>query len=231
MTGIGHNMPPRHEAFAMALDDVRLEAGNFLDGAAIETKQQADAIGVIVSKARQIRKDADAARKEEKEPHLEAGRKVDADFKPVLETADDIIKAAQKPLSAWMQAEEDRQRKIAGEARQKAIQAQQDALAAQRAADGNVDATEAARNLQRDADRATKEAAKLEKAKPSVAGETRAIGLRSYQVSEVHDHRALLEHVMRTDPEPLKAWLDDYARKSLPAQLPGVTIRTERRAA
>lgn len=225
------NRPPRHEMFAMALDDVRLEAGHFLDGKPIETKDQADKIGIILSKAREIKRDADAARKQDKAPFLEAERKVDADYKPVIDTADDIISAAQRPLTAWMEAEATRQRQEAEEARKQALAAQQAALEAQRASEGNVDATEAARKLQREADQATRAAGKLEKAKPNVAGESRAIGLRTYQVAEVTDRRALLEHVMVNDPDALTAFLAEYARLALPMQLPGVTIKTERKVA
>jgi hypothetical protein len=215
----------------MALEDVRMTASDFLDGSPVETKAQADAIGIIVSRARAIKRDADLARKQDKEPHLEAGRKVDADYKPVLETADDIISAAQRPLTAWMEAEAVRQRAEAEQARQAALAAQQQALDAQRASEGNVDATEAARKLQKDADSLTKVAARAEKAKPNVAGEGRSLGLRGHQVADLTDRRALLEWVMVNDPEPLTEWLSEYARKALPMQLPGVTIRTERRAA
>jgi hypothetical protein len=228
---IGGNNPPRHEAFAMALDDVRLEAGSFLDGAPIETQGQADAIGIIVTRAKQIKKDADAARKEDKEPHLEAGRKVDADYRPVLETADDIISAGQKPLATWLQALEAKQRAEADEAREKALAALQAAVEAQRAAEGDVNATEAARDLQKQADQALKESKRADKAKPNVAGENRAIGLRSYKVATVTDRRALLEYVMRHDPEPLTNFLAEYAQRALPMQLPGVTVNTERKAA
>ena len=49
--------------------------------------------------------------------------------------------------------------------------------------------------------------------------------------SDATDRRALLEHVMRNDPDALTGWLAEYAQRALPAQLPGVTIRIERRAA
>lgn len=228
--GIGGNNPPRPIAFAAALEDVRLEAGNWLDGAAVENQQQADAIGVILSRARQIKKDADAARKEDKEPHLAAGRAVDASYKPVIDQADTIMQAAQKPLTAWLVAEQERQRREAAEARQREQEAQQRALEAQRAAD-SLEALEAAQALQREADASSKLANRADKAKANAAGEGRAVGLRSYQVAVITDRRALLNHVAKEDPEALTAWLQEYARKALPRALPGVTIETERRAA
>jgi hypothetical protein len=59
----------------------------------------------------------------------------------------------------------------------------------------------------------------------------RAIGLRSHQIAVVTCARDLLNHIARHDPEPLKAWLADYAQRALPMQLPGVTVETERKVA
>lgn len=224
----------RAEAFSLSLEDVRMTASDFLDGKPIENKGQADKIGIIVSRARTLKADAEKARKEEKAPLLEACAAKDAEWRPITDAADDIIKAAQKPLTAWMEAEAARQRKEAEEARQAALQAQQQALEAQRASEGNVDATEAARKLQKDADRATREAAKLEKAKPNVAGENRAIGLRTYWTHEIADRRELLNWVAKNDAAALTAFLDEYARKAVASGvrwLPGVNITEERRVA
>jgi hypothetical protein len=145
-------MPPRYEAFAMALEDVRLEAGNFLDGAAIENQEQANAIGLIVSKAKQIKRDADAARKEDKEPHLEAGRQVDASYKPVLETCDSIVTAAQRPLTVYLERLAAEQREAERIAREEAARKAQEAVEASRAAAGSIEGVERARALEKDAD-------------------------------------------------------------------------------
>lgn len=228
---IGHNMPPAIDAFSMALDDVYMTAKDYLDGAPVENQAQADAIGVIMATARRIRRDADTARAEEKQPHDLASKAVQEKWRPLLTRADNIVTAAQKPLTAFLEAEQARQREAAEAARIEALRLQQEAQAARQASAGNLAAVEQAEALQKDADRAVKAAGRAEKAKPNVAGMDRAVGLRSHQVATVTDHRALLEHVMKTDPAPLKAWLNEYARKSLPAQLPGVTITSERRAA
>lgn len=74
-----------------------------------------------------------------------------------------------------------------------------------------------------------KEAGKIKAA--ANRSDREATGLRTYQVAIVDDHKALLQHIMRTDPAPLKAWLDDYARRALPSKLPGCRIDVERRAA
>lgn len=228
---VGHNMPPPIEAFSMALDDVYSTAKDYLDGKPIATQAEADNVGVIMATARRIKKDADAARAEEKRPHLEAGRAVDEAWKPLDTRADNIIKAAQKPLTAFLEAEEAKRRAEAEDKLVEALRLQTEALKARQGSEGNLSALEDAEALQKAADAAGKAARRADKERPNVAGMDRALGLRSRQVADVTDRRALLEHILRHDPEPLAAWLDEYARKALPSQLPGVTIRTERKAA
>lgn len=228
---IGGNNPPAIEAYSMALDDAYATAKDFLDGAPIETQGQADAVGKIVSEVKRIKKDADAARAEEKRPHDEAAKAVQIKWKPLLDRADTIIKAAQHPLTAYLNKLAEEQRAAEEKAREEAARKAQEAIEASRSAQGSVEAVERAKELEKEADKAAREAAKAGKAKARVAGMDRAIGLRTYQVAEVTDRRALLEHVMKNDPDALTAWLEEYARKALPLQLPGVTIRTERRVA
>lgn len=228
---IGHNMPPAYDAFDMALDEVYATAKDFLDGQPVASQGEADAIGVVMATAKKIRKDAEAARTAEKAPHLEASRAVDAKWKPIPDKCDSIIAAARKALTPYLQKLEAEQREEARKAREEAARLAQEAIQAQRASEGSLEAVEAAKALQRQADDATKAAARAEKVKAHVAGDGRAQGLRAYQTAEVTDRRALLEYVIKNDPEALEQWLAEYARLALPAQLPGVTILTERRAA
>jgi hypothetical protein len=230
--GPGHNMPPPFEAFSMELDEVFATATDFLDGAAIETQGQAEAIGIILANAKRIKRDADKARTDEKAPHLEAGKAVDAKWKPLAERCDAIVATAGKPLTAYLAKVEAEQREQARIAREEAARAEQAAIEAQRAAGDSLAAVEAAQALQRDAEEAAKLAAKADKAKAHVAGEGRAIGLRTSWAGTVTDRRALLEHIMRTDPETLTDWLAEYARKAVARgvrAMPGVLIEQERK--
>lgn len=231
MAEIGHNNPPAFDAFSMALEDAYDTAKDFLDGKPIETQGEADAVGKIVSEVKRIKRDADAVRADEKAPHLAAGKAVDDKWRPLVDRADTIIKAAQKPLTVFLndlaakQAEE--QRKAREEADRKA----QEAIAAQRAAAGSIEAVERAKALQDEADEAAKAAAKAGKQKAHVTGLDRAVGLRTYKIATVVDRKKLLEWVMWNDAAALTAWLEEYARKALPAQLPGVEITEERKVA
>jgi hypothetical protein len=228
---IGGNSPPAFDAFSLALDDAYETAKDFLDGSAIENQGQADSVGRILAEVKKIKRDADAARADEKAPHLQASRDVDAKWKPLADRADTIIKAAQAPLTAFLNKLAEEQRQAEARAREEAARKAQEAIAAQREAQGSVEAVERAKALQTEADAAAKDAARAGKAKAHVTGVDRAVGLRTYTIATVTNHRTLLEHVLKHDPEPLKGWLEEYARKALPAELPGVEVTTERRVA
>lgn len=229
--GLGHNMPPAIDAFSMALDDAYATAKDFLDGQPVETQGQADAIGRIVGEVKRIKKDADEARKAEKEPHLEAGRAVDAKWKPLAERADTILTAAQKPLTAYLHKLAEEQREAAIKGREEAAAKAQEAIAASRAAEGSIEAVERVRELEKAADKAAKEAARAGKAKAHVTGMDRAIGLRTYKVATVTNHRMLLNWIAANDAPALRTFLEEYARKALPAQLPGTEVTTEQKVA
>jgi hypothetical protein len=228
---IGHNNPPAIDAFGMALDDAYATAKDFLDGSPIETQGQADAIGRIVSEVKKIRKDADAARAEEKRPHDEAAKAVQAKWKPLLDRADTIVTAAQRPLTTYLAKLAAQQAEAERLARVEAERAAQAAIEAQRQADG-VEAIEQAKRLQDEADKAAKAANKAGKAKAHVAGVDRAVGLRSHRVATVTDHRAALLWIAKNDAAAVNAFVEDYARRNAPTRpMDGVEVTTERRVA
>jgi hypothetical protein len=231
---IGSNNPPAFDTYSIALDDLRIEAGNYLDGAALETQGQADAVGQLISTAKKIRKDADAQRAEEKRPHDEAAKAVQTKWKPLLDKADTIIAAAQKPLSAYLSRLADEQREAERLARIEADRLAQEARAARMASEGDIEAIERAKVLEAEAETAAKDAKRAGKAKAHVAGVDRAIGLRSYWSHQLIARRELLDWVMRNDPDGLTDMLNEYARKAVAngtRHLPGVSITQQQRAA
>lgn len=229
---IGHNNPPSAlAAFEAALSDARDTAADFLDGAAIETQGQADAVGKIVGEVKELRRDAEKARKSEKEPYLEAGRQVDAAWKPLLERADTIIKAAQAPLTAYLQAQEAEKRERERLAQEEAERKAQEALEAERAAKSVADLEEA-QAKQKEADAAAKDAKRASKDKAQVSGTSRAIGLRTYKVVTVTDHKAALLWIAKRDKPALDHFIEEYARKHAATRpMDGVVVRDEKRAA
>jgi len=231
--GFGHNSGP-FETFGMALDDAYSTAKDFLDGTPIETQGQADQVGRILSEVRKLKKDADAARRKEKRPHHLASLAVDAKWKPLDERCDAILAAAQGPLTAYLTALAERQRAAETKAREEANVKAREAVEAARAlaiSTGGMEALARVQQLEREADRAAKIAQNAGKQKAHVAGMDRAISLRTYKVATVTNRRMLLNWVAGNDPAALGDWLTAYAQKALPAELPGVEIRIEKRAA
>lgn len=228
------NSPPV-EQHALNINDLYDEAKNFLDGSGIQSEEQAQAVGKLRDMIRAARKAADAQRAVEKKPHDDAGKAVQAAWKPLLDKCDLATSTCERALVPFLQAKEAEQRAAADKAREDAAAAHrkaQEALA-QSAAD-DLEARATADQQLKDANKATAAAAKLDKARPQIAGADRAIGLRSHFIAELTDARAALAFYMKRDPEALKAWLLQQAQADVRAgirQIPGVLVREERKAA
>jgi len=216
----GHNNPPPLEAMSLHIEDLfALVSGS--TAAPVTNDEQEAALDALLDDVRKARKDADAQRAAEKKPHDDAANAVQAAWKPLLARLDmgaDALKAA---LTPYREARQRAKNEAARKAREEAEAKQHAAQEALRKSDDLEARFEAEAQL--------KQASKLVSSANKI--DRSATGLRTYQVAEVADRKALLQHVMRTDPDALADWLAEYARKALPAQLPGVTIRIEKRAA
>ena len=220
-TGIGGNSPPPLEALSLHIEDLFSLASGTLAGGDITTDEQEAAIADLLEEMRKARKDADQQRAADKKPHLDDGKAIDAAWKPAIDRAAFGEGALKGALTLWRTAQQRAKDEAAAQARADAEAAQKAAQEALKASD-DIEAQFAA---ELELDRAAKLTAQANRIDKS------ATGLRTYQIAEVTDAKALLQHVMRNDPFALKDWLADYARKALPAQLPGVTIQIEKRAA
>lgn len=218
---IGHNNPPPLETMGLHIEDLFSLVSGSLAGGEVTTDDQEAALDAILDDVRKAKKDADAMRAAEKKPYDDAAKAVQAAWKPLLDRCDkaaDAIKAALTPYRTAKQRAKDEAARIA---REEAEAKQRAAQAALRQSD-DLESRFAAEEQLKQASKLAAQANKIDRS---------ATGLRTYQIADVTDRRALLEHVMRNDPDALTDWLAEYARKALPAQLPGVTIRTEKKAA
>lgn len=119
------------------VDDAYGEAKLWLDGAKLENQEQADALLVLHDALAKAAKLAESERKAAKQPHLDAGAAVDADFAPIRDKADKAAKALKKAVQAWndakalaIQVEVARVQKEADEAKAAAQKLIDDAYAA-----------------------------------------------------------------------------------------------------
>jgi hypothetical protein len=106
--------------FAEEIEDLLLEARNYLDGEPIANEDQASAVSSLLNRLRRVANDADDARKDEKRPHDEAAKAVQGKWKPILDKADLAATAAKQALAPWLQQVEAKQREEAEAARREA---------------------------------------------------------------------------------------------------------------
>lgn len=217
--------------FAEELDDLFLEAKNWLDGEPIANDQQAEAVSSLLNRLRRIEKDADEARKVEKKPHDDAAKAVQTRWKPIIDKADLAVGAAKQALAPWLRQVEEKQRHEAELARQEAERLAQIAREAHAKASGNLEAAEDAERLLKTAAGAQRHASQADKARPLATGGERAIGLVDKWTPELVDACEALKHYRAKQPEDLKAWLLEQAAKDMRSgirSIPGFTIHHER---
>lgn len=111
---MGDNSPPTEPVELIPLE---IEAATEWLGKVktITNQTDADIAGNRVANLRDLKKKAEAQHKSEKEPHLAAGRAVDAKYKPKIDNADTAVKKLLAAITVYQNAEAEKQRKIAAE--------------------------------------------------------------------------------------------------------------------
>lgn len=137
---IGHNGDPDASPFDIIkgkVEDIRIEALNWLDGADITTPAEAAEVEKLLDMVRGVKAEAEAAKETEKKPHMEAANEVQARYNTIIGKTqkvtgsaliiEDTIKAAmtkwRNKLEADRKAEADNLRKIAAEQAERAAEA------------------------------------------------------------------------------------------------------------
>lgn len=234
MTALLANAPAEPSVlFGEEIEDLLLEARNWLDGEPITNEQQADAVSSLLNRLRRVAKDADEARKVEKKPHDEAAKAVQARWTPIISKADLAASTAKQALAPYLRAIEQQQRTEAEAARLEAGRLTEMARQAHQGASGNLGATEDAERLLKAAAAAEKDAVRAGKQKAHSTGGERAVGLRSVWSAALTDSCEALKHYRATKPDQLKAFLLSEAEKDVRAgarSIPGFTITEERKA-
>lgn len=217
--------------FKEEVDDLLLEARNYLDGEPISSEEQAEAVSSLLNRLRRVAKDADSARATEKKPHDDAAKAVQAKWKPIIDKAELASTTAKQALAVWLQKVEEKQRAEAEAARLEAERLARIAAEEHAKSVGNLEAAEDAERLLKAAVAAEKFATKAEKQRPLAAGGERAIGLIDKYWPELTDPVEALKHYRAAQPEALKAWLLEQAEKDVRSgkrEIPGFTIHHER---
>ena len=229
----GHNHPPvdPFDAFDTHLGDLFMEARNHLDGAGVQSDAEAEAVSKLLDLIRTAGKDADKARAAEKKPHDDAGKAVQAKWKPLLDRAEIAVDTCKRVLTPWLQKKAAEQAAAAAAAREEADR--QAAIAAEAMRQTNVNdlaAREAAEALVKDAAKAEAAANRADKARPQAMGGARATTLRTSYRPELIDASAALRHYVATNPDAIKACLLGLAQTDVregKQQIPGFTVHAE----
>lgn len=209
------NLPPADILFAEEIDDLLLEASNYLDGKPIASEEEATAVSSLLSRLRRVANDADDARKAEKKPHDDAGKLVQSKWKPILDKADLAADTAKQVLAPWLRQLEERQLAEAEAAQIEAERLTRIAQEAFAASAGNYQARDDAERLLKAAGAAEKHASKVGKQKAHAKGGERAVGLVDNWTPELVDSCLALKHYRATQPAALKDWLVDQARQDV----------------
>jgi len=149
----------------------------------------------LIGLAKQLAKDIDAKRDEQKRPHLEAGRKIDAEFKPLVEAAKEAPQPVERALLAYI----NEQKRLAAEAAEKARRmAQEEARRAAALADDPILGEDMADGAKLAEQKAEVAAASV-KTVATVKGSEgfRAAGVRKSWKAELTDAAALVAHYAR----------------------------------
>ncbi len=224
-----HNNPPADaEHYLAELERLKPLCAEWTQGAI--TPDNAFAVRDLIGKIDGLAKSAEKDRKAIKEPYLEKGRKIDAEFKPVAERADALMKPIKTMLAAFLQAEEARKRAEAEAARK---EAEAKALAAQALRD-DAFVGEHVAQVAKEAEQKAAQAQRLADYNAVKGAESgRALGLRTHRKAKIVNAAMLVGH-FANHPDIL-AVCEKLANAAIRAgvgeTIPGIEIIEEKRVA
>ena len=196
----------------------------------------------VVKQAIDLKKEMDAAKAVDKQPHLDANTAIEAAYRPLANDTETIRTQARAKIDAFLRSEELRRDREAAEARRIAQEAEEAARAAKLEAvvSAHPGAQEGAEDAESDAAMASHAAIHAEKraeAGPTVqsaSGLGRASSLRSYWSAKVVNPVIAATH-FANDPGvkvAVKKAADAFARATKGAQpIPGCEAIEDRRSA
>lgn len=221
---IGHNNPPK--TIFDTINDLCLEADNWLDGEAIETDDQALGLGKLMDMLKAAKNECEAERKEKVAPIDEAKKAIQAVYVPVLEKAEDALGVAQTVRNRYLKAKQaalDEQARVAREQAVEAIKIAQEAMQARTGSLADKQAAEALVEMAKSAEIQAKMAAK---ATPQKIGGRKTV-TRAWTATLVNLLDAL-RHYYRARPDDLSEYLTGLANgdvKHNPRDIPGFLIK------
>lgn len=220
---IGHNQPPPIEAFGLHIEGLfSLVSGSV--SSPVSNDDQEESLDALLDEVRKARKDADAQRAAEKKPHDDAGKAVQAAWKPLIDRCDKAADAIKSALTPYREARQRAKDEAARIAREQAAEAERAAQAALQSSD-DLEERFAAEETLKAAGKLNAQANRIDRS---------ATGLRTYYEAEVTDRRAALNHYIARVPERFAALIQQLANedaRGTRAPVPGVIFHERKRAA
>ena len=219
-----HNNPPADAAFSIHIDELFTLLSDALSGRPIETDEQEEAIDALLGDFHKAWKDSDGARAAEKKPHDDAGKAVQAKWKPIVDKADLGKKACSDALTPYRQAKQRAKDEAARKAREEAAERERAAQEALKQADDLETRFEAEQQFEA-AKKLTAVANKIDRA---------PTGLRTSWEAEITDRTAALKHYLSQQPEAFVALIQELADRDARGarpQRPGITYHERKKAA
>jgi hypothetical protein len=237
---IGDNAPSPFDEVRLELEDLRLEAGNWLDGAEVKSQAEANELGKLLDKVRQAAKKADTYRAAEKKPHDDAAKAVQDKYntligetKTVVGVAVRIEKAVKVAITGWLRKvneEQERQRREAAERERQAREQAEIAMACTHQAT-DIEEREAALRDVDVARQAAFDLAAANKAKAQAQSGGRAIGLRTTYRPEIESLNTALKHYWQDRPTAFTELVLQFAREDVKQgkrAIPGIKVIEEK---
>ena len=201
---IGANNPPPYDPdvlakHSQAASDLAAEAAPWLNKGEVENEAEAQQLTDVIAKARKLYKDAEDARKKEKQPHMDASKAVDTAFAVAVSALEKTATSLKPIIAKWLQKVEDEKRAEAARQAEIARKAKEEAdrLAAQAAANNDAMAAAQAEAAQAEAQKLEKAAVKTGKAKSNVGSATgagRSMSLRKVTTAQIDNLNLVYRH-------------------------------------
>lgn len=201
---IGANNPPPYDPDVLAkhtqaASALAAEAAPWLNKGEVESETEASQLNDVIAKARKLYKNAEDARKAEKQPHMDASKAVDTAFAVAVSALEKTATSLKPIMTKWLQkveaekrAEAERQAEIARKAKEEA-----DRLAAQAAASNDAMAAAQAEAAQKEAAKLDTAATRASKVKANVGSATgggRSMALRTVTTAQIDNFNLVYRH-------------------------------------
>lgn len=232
---IGHNNPPPPTPYEQAekeITDLYGEATLWLDGAVVDNQDLADGLGNLLNLIRAAEKKADTARKEEKQPHMDAAKAVDDKYRPLIEQAKRATDGCKAALAPWLAKVEAEKRAREEAARREAEEKARLAREALQSADVfNLAEREHAESLVKAAKKAEAKAKAAAKDGAKAGGAIgRVATLRTTYTPVLTDAREAIRHYWLANNAEIIELLRELAAKDVRAgkrEIPGFRIEEQ----